>query len=45
MLNPEASTHPRFCCDDRVVVFATTVRGRIDLAMVRTFDLAEQLQA
>ena len=31
--------HPRFCCGDRFVVFTATVRGRVDLAMVRTDDL------
>jgi hypothetical protein len=33
--------HPRFCCGDRYVVFTTTVRGGIDLAIVPTAHLLE----
>jgi len=31
--------HPRFCCNDQYVVFTTTVRGEIDVALVPTADL------
>lgn len=31
--------HPRFCLDDRYIVFTTTVRGTIDLAIVDTAQL------
>jgi hypothetical protein len=34
--------HPRFCCGDRYVVFTTTVRGEIDVAMVPTAALIRQ---
>jgi hypothetical protein len=34
--------HPRFCCRDRYVVFTTTVRGRIDVAVAATEDLLER---
>jgi hypothetical protein len=33
--------HPRFCSDDRFVVFTTTVRGQVDVAMVNTADLID----
>jgi hypothetical protein len=31
--------HPRFCYSDQLVVFTTTVRGEVDLAMVKVEDL------
>ncbi|MFA6288046.1 MAG: hypothetical protein WC661_11735 [Opitutaceae bacterium] len=31
--------HPQFCADDSVIVYTTTVRGRIDVALVKTDDL------
>lgn len=31
--------HPRFCCNDQYVVFTTTVRGEVDLAIVPTAEL------
>ena len=34
--------HPRFCGSDRFVVFTTTVRGEVDLAVVRTSDLIDR---
>jgi len=34
--------HPRFCCGDRYVVFTTTVRGEIDLAIVPVSELLER---
>jgi hypothetical protein len=34
--------HPRFCCGDRYVVFTTTVRGEVDVAMVPTQQLIER---
>lgn len=34
--------HPRFCCGDRYIVFTTTVRGQIDLAVVETDHLLER---
>jgi plasmid maintenance system killer protein len=33
--------HPRFCCNDQYVVFTTTVRGEIDVAIVPTEDLVK----
>lgn len=34
--------HPRFCGQDRFVVLTTTVRGEVDLAVVKTADLVER---
>lgn len=34
--------HPRFCGADAFVVFTTTIRGKVDLAVVRTGDLFER---
>lgn len=34
--------HPRFCCSDEFVVFTTTIRGEVDLAIVRTSDMIER---
>jgi hypothetical protein len=34
--------HPRFCGQDRYVVFTTTVRGEVDLAIVPTANLIER---
>lgn len=31
--------HPRFCCNDQYVVFTTTVRGEIDVAVAPVQDL------
>ncbi len=31
--------HPRFCSQDRYIVFTTTVRGQVDLAITRVEDL------
>jgi hypothetical protein len=31
--------HPQFCAEDRFVVYTTTVRGRVDVAVVKTADL------
>lgn len=31
--------HPQFCGDDQFIAYTTTVRGRIDLALVKTADL------
>ena len=38
--NYHIDPHPRFCYGDRLVVFTTTVRGEVDLAMAETADLA-----
>ena len=35
--------HPRFCCGDRFVVYTTVVRGRVEVAMVKTADLIERM--
>lgn len=40
--NYHIDPHPRLCCDDRFVVFTATVRGQIDLAIVKTADLADR---
>ena len=50
--NPEMTTyvgrsyhidpHPRFCCGDQYVVFTTTLRGEVDLAVARTADLIQK---
>ena len=37
--NYHIDPHPLFCCDDRFVVFTTTVRGRVDVAVVPTENL------
>jgi hypothetical protein len=34
--------HPRFCGLDQFVVFTTTIRGEVDLAIVQTADLVER---
>ncbi len=34
--------HPRFCVGDEVVVFTTTLRGEVDLAVAYTRDLIER---
>ncbi|MBI5032182.1 MAG: hypothetical protein HZB51_16755 [Chloroflexi bacterium] len=34
--------HPRFCGQDRFVVFTTVIRGQVDLAIVKTSDLIER---
>ena len=43
--NYHIDPHPRFCCDDRFVVFTATLRGRIDVAVVKTADLADISQS
>jgi len=37
--NYHIDPHPRFCCGDRYVVFTTTVREEVDLAVAYTEDL------
>jgi hypothetical protein len=37
--NYHIDPHPRFCCGDRYIVFTTTVRGQVDLAVVETEHL------
>ena len=37
--NYHIDPHPRFCCNDQYVVFTTTVRGEVDVAIVPTADL------
>jgi hypothetical protein len=39
--NYHIDPHPRFCCNDRYVVFTTTVRGEIDVAIVPTAALKQ----
>jgi hypothetical protein len=34
--------HPRFCGEDRFIVFTATIRGEVDLAIARTDDLIER---
>lgn len=34
--------HPRFCNQDRLVVFTTTIREQVDLAIVKTSDLIDR---
>ncbi len=34
--------HPRFCGSEQSVVFTTTVRGVVDLALARTSDLIDR---
>ncbi|MEW5716997.1 MAG: hypothetical protein AB1817_00060 [Chloroflexota bacterium] len=34
--------HPRFCNQDRLIVFTTTIRGQVDLAIVEAADLIER---
>ena len=41
--NYHIDPHPRFCCGDRFVVFTATVRGRVDVAIVRTDDLVARV--
>lgn len=31
--------HPRFCASDEVAVFTTTIRGEVDVALVKTADM------
>ena len=31
--------HPQFCANDELITYTTTVRGRIDVALVKTADL------
>ena len=40
--NYHIDPHPRFCAGDRYVVFTTTVRGAVDLAVVPVAHLLEQ---
>ncbi len=39
--NYHIDPHPRFCANDRYVVFTTTLLGRIDLAIVPVADLVQ----
>ncbi len=41
-LNYHIDPHPRFVCNDEYVVFTTTVRGEIDVAIVPTVQLIEK---
>jgi hypothetical protein len=34
--------HPRFCASDKLAVFTTTVRGEVDLAVVKVDDLIDR---
>jgi len=36
--------HPRFCFDDRLICYTTTVLGRVDVAFTRVEDLLEKTQ-
>ena len=40
--NYHIDPHPRFCSDEKYVVFTTTVRGVVDLAIIPTQDLIER---
>jgi len=40
--NYHIDPHPRFVCNDQYVVFTTTVRGEIDVALVLTEELIER---
>jgi hypothetical protein len=40
--NYHIDPHPRFCCGERYIVFTTTVRGEVDLAMIPTQDLVDR---
>lgn len=40
--NYHIDPHPRFCSNDRYVVFTTTVQGEVDLAIVPTAHLIEK---
>ncbi len=40
--NYHIDPHPRFVCGDRYVVFTTTIRGEIDVAVVETGQLVER---
>ncbi len=42
--NYHIDPHPRFCCGDRFVVFTATIRGRVDVAVVRTDDLVARVE-
>jgi hypothetical protein len=42
--NYHIDPHPRFCCGDRYVVFTTTIRGEVDLAIVPVAGLVEKTQ-
>jgi hypothetical protein len=39
--NYHIDPHPRFVCGDKYIVFTTTVRGEVDVALARTQDLME----
>jgi hypothetical protein len=39
--NYHIDPHPRFCSNDRYVVFTTTIRGEIDVAIVPTGELVK----
>jgi hypothetical protein len=40
--NYHIDPHPRFCCLEQYVVFTTTVRGEVDLAIVPSKDLIDR---
>jgi hypothetical protein len=40
--NYHIDPHPRFCCAEKYVIFTTTVRGEVDLAILPTKDLIER---
>ena len=40
--NYHIDPHPRFCCGEQIVVFTTTVRAEVDLAVVPVKDLVER---
>jgi hypothetical protein len=40
--NYHIDPHPRFVGNERYVVFTTTIRGEVDLAIVPTNDLLER---
>ncbi|MCA1808327.1 MAG: oligogalacturonate lyase family protein, partial [Lentisphaerae bacterium] len=40
--NYHVDPHPRFCCNDQYVVFTTTIRGEVDLAILPVQDLLEK---
>jgi len=42
--NYHIDPHPRFCCGDQYVVFTTTVRGVVDLAIVPVQELVEKTE-
>ena len=37
--NYHIDPHPRFCCQDELIAFTTTIRGEVDVAFVKTSEL------